>query len=672
MIHDFKYFRIKAVRITALVGVLLFIAIPNQCHAEESPETESKKISDSKETAAPMDLPTDPSALLSTGNTLLNRGRYERALSCFLPGSALDPAAALGAGLCYWKQGKSAQAAPLLRRAKAAFPDNMDLRNALFEVNKAEIQRLSEKILWTKAQPAKIDIYRQLAALNEENWEYAESARTFACSLSSKPDYYSLIRAGYLYKLAKSYRTAANYYLQAAKVSTSPHFATMWAIDCLLLDNQTQPAEGLLNYLQGKNPGPDLEWYWARLHRAKGNKDEAERTLRALGKFYEKEVRARHDVRNNRLNAAKAYVEGGDPKRGLAMLGRMSAGSTFPDADIDAVRAQYYFENKNYLSAISIYRRYPDSVAMQVSLGWALVYSRNPAAAQRHFQILMKRFPHRPEVMEGWRACGNYRTWGAFYIFTRLDYGDYQDTRDLQTAMVDYAGEKAHCTFSYTNTSTNASKDAFDFGENLYGIRLYRRLGESAGAQIHGLSFQNNDILTDNGFIIGGKYYRQGRPKCHWNAELDASLYPELSSIQASVGMNYRLATNWTGLVGIDMGFLQGNDAARAETRTPASLWSAISLQDHNATVTLTGRFGERILTVDSDGLYAYNGLDTYHEGASLMILQKAQNLELFLNLGTQRVTSTIVRSAKFPILVSGSVDYYVKTIGLGGNFKFF
>jgi tetratricopeptide (TPR) repeat protein len=626
--------------------------------------------------AGPNDLETlgsDPTTALYSGNVLLNQGKYEKALAVFRPSAESDPAAALGAGLCLWKLNRSAEAAPFLRRAKAAFPDNPSLQRALYAVEQDEIQELREQLLRVEDPAARRDLYRKLAVLHESSWQWEEAARTFLLSLPANPDEGQLIRAAWLHKMARSYRSAADVYLKAARHSSQPQFALQWAAECLILARQFDEAEKVLTTLRARFPGPDVEWLWADLHRARGERAKAAGVLSELVRHYQREIRAKRDIEANRFRLAKANLLGADPETGKRQLDQLAGRWGTPDADLDELRASYYEERQQYLPAIALYRRHPNHVAMQVKLGHALARAHRPAAAQRHFADLMARFPHCPEVIEGWQAYGNYRTWEASYRLTRLDYGDYKDPRDLHTVMVTHDSEKANSTFAFTRTNTHASTGAFDFAENLLGLRLRRRLAETGQAQVHLMVFQNNDWLTDNGWVFGGKYSRVARERFHWSAELDSANFPDLNAIQSSLALIFHHHPHWSSTLGLDASFLQGAEAGRAETRTPAGLRTTVEYHDHNATIALTALFGQRILYVDSEGLFApLHGFDTYRQGGRLSIRQKAQNLDLFLDLGVHEVTAKYLRQSKEPLWKAAEVDYRLQTISAGASLRFF
>ncbi len=575
--------------------------------------------------------------------------------------------------MCYWKLGKPAEAAPLLRRAKASFPANESLQRALYAVDRDLIWDLSEELLKVEDPAARRAIYRKQAALHEETLHYIEAAKTFALSLSPRPTASELIRAGYLHKMARSYGTAADAYLAAARISPDQVMPTLWAIDCLLLGGRNDEAEKLLTPLAERRLGPEVEWLLARLYRAKGQEAKARLTLQTLGKYYEREARRGRDVRASRLQAAKAYVEGGDPARGMEMLNRLADQTPYPDPAIDLLRGDHLMRERHYLPAVAIYRRHPDSVPMQVNAGWAMARAGQPAAAQRHFAELMKRFPQRPEVLEGWQALGTFRTWGAAYHFTRHDFSDDQDPRDVHDLRLTHDGEKAAATVGWTRTETHVDRDGdYDFTENLLAARIYRRLNKYSAAQIHGMNMQNDDWLTDNGWTFGGKYFRFARPNFSWTAELDTSSYPDLHALQTSLGAAFRLDRHWNLTAGLDVGFLQGNEASRAETRTPSGLRGSISHEDHNARVTLAGFTGTRVRYVDSTNLYIFPNIDTYRQGGSLEIAQKAENLDLFLNVGTVRATAQYLRQSKAPLWKPHESDYRITTLTGGATFKFF
>ncbi len=618
-------------------------------------------------------LGSDPTTALYAGNVLLNQGKYEKALAVFQPTADTDPAAALGAGLCFWKLGKPDEAAPLLRRAKAAFPTNASLLRALYAVDQEEIRRLREKLLRVEEPATRRELYRTLAVLHESTWQWEEAARTFLLSLPARPDETQLIRAAWLHKMAKSYRSAADVYLKAAKVSAQPQYAGMWAVECLILAKQFDEAENLLTHLRERHPGPDVEWLWADLHRARGDRAKAAEVLTGLARHYQREIKAKRDLDANRFLLAKANLLGANPETGKQQLERLATRRVTPDPELDDLRASYYEERRQYLPAIALYRRHPNHLPMQVKLGHALAKSHRPAAAQRQFADLMERFPHRPEVIEGWQAYGNYRTWAASYRLTRLDYGDYQDPRDLHTVTINHDSEKANSTFAFTRTDTHVSHGHFDFAENLLALRLRRRLEETGVAQLHLMVFQNNDWLTDNGWVFGGKYSRVARKRFHWSAELDTSNYPDLHAIQASLALTFHHTLNWASTIGLEGSFLQGAEAGRAETRTPSGLSATIEFHDHNATVALTGLFGQRILHVDSEGLFApLHGFDTYRQGGRLSLRQKAQNLDLFLDLGVHEVTAKYLRQSKEPLWKAAEVDYRMQTISAGASLRFF
>lgn len=619
----------------------------------------------------------EQTTLLLKGNALFQQGNYAEALEAFRQGSPSDPSFSLWTGLTYWKLNRFELAGPYLRQAQAAFPFRSDLHIALYEVNDAEIAELCDRRDRTSGSDEKKILSQHLAQRYEENRKFAAAAESYAAGLSAAPDYFSLIKVADMYKAAGNFPRASDYYLHAAAISTEPRFAVMWALDSALLAGNKNRVEEVWGQLQKIHSGLDVEWFRARRLRLLKANAEADQVYRELGARYEKKARTARTVRTGQtrradlLNAAKAYLDGEDPGRGLSILEKIRARSRGPDVEADTLEAEYHFRKKNFGAAMSVYHRHPDQVPMQISYGWALFSMGKRVEALDHFSRLKERFPYLPAVREGYRAAFSLKPWNLGYFFTRLDYGDYQRERDLHTTQAKYQWGRYATAISFTGTSSHAQADEYDFKEQLLGWKVYRRVNSGGGIQLHGLFFQNNDEQTDDGGVVGGKYLRFSHPKLHWDSEVNLSFYSELNSIQTSIGCSYLLTPFWTATFKVEGGFLGGENSIYAETKTPIGLKAALGYLDHNVLLAFEGYMGERVLMVDSDGLYAYNSLDTYREGGSFTIMQKGDSVDFFARIGGTHVTSESIRVKNQRTRVQTPADYHVKAFSLGAAYRF-
>lgn len=269
-----------------------------------------------------------------------------------------------------------------------------------------------------------------------------------------------------------------------------------------------------------------------------------------------------------------------------------------------------------------------------------------------------------------------FKPWNFNLRLGYVNYGDFIDDRFLYVLLIEHYGEKANSAFCYTRTNTdftNSLPFSYDFSENLFSFRISRRHRNKGLAQIHLLLFQNNDWLTDNGWLFGLRYdFKVSNIPPTVGYEVNTLNFVDLNIMQNTFNLCYKLNNFWKLEPGVNISFIQNAEAGRVETRTPAAVYSKLRYEDYNFLMQIQFFSGKRIFFYDSDLLYSpMNNSDSYNSGFNVKLLQKARYIDLYSEYGIYSAFSKYLRSSKQPFWHSIDIHYTLKLFSVGLNLKF-
>lgn len=617
-----------------------------------------------------MILQTDPQhrlTLLRMGSALYHDNQFQMALTYFTLHPD-DPDFVLGAALSYWKLGDFRRSGELLRKVEVVAAREPKLQKALFQVNKDAIVHFSSEARLAATPQQRLTALHILGRLYEENRDYLRAAQMMEEALTFDRPPAALENVGRLYRQAGKFSRAAGFYLEAGKMSPTPHVPILAAVDAFLLGNEVVQAEKWLNYLERMQPGTHLNEFWARLYGLKGETSRAQKIWRQLGDFYERQAIQGYEPRANYLRAADCYIDGALWDKANEVLGPLAAETHAFDIELDERYARMHVRRKEYAAAATLQRKYPDSLTMQVEEGMTHLHLQENTSADAHFRNLDQRFPHQPMVEELQQTAQRLaQPCNLGYAFTALDFGD-SGVAGRNVHSVSFGWTHNRMTWAIADSIT----DSAGFGEHLAGGKFVWRLNDRAQTTVYGMYRNNDDPATDNGTIVGGCLEVFPAQRWHADLALSGAFYDGWRSVQTSGNFIWRMGPRWRSNIGIVAASITGNQAWRAESNSPIAGRTAVTFQDHELTITLAGTWGTMILPVDPDNWRAIELFDTYRQGVSLSVRRRASDhLQLFCLAGFALARSEAIRTANVINNTNNSPDYTAGIMMAGLNLTF-
>ncbi|MBI3039672.1 hypothetical protein HYY75_11625, partial [bacterium] len=471
--------------------------------------------------------PQNITAILRMGNMAYAGKQYNVALQYYsLMPTNID--CKLGIGLCYYKLGKFDSARPLLLEAYKIYPLNPNLIEALGALNEAEIKNL-ENELGTKPPSDRMllrEKQNRLIFLYELNGHFLKAANMLISQMPKKGmNFEQILRVSSLLSLGGKFNEAGQDYELAATISPNPRLTKLAAVDSYIAARSYDRAEIVLNQLRGQKSGTDLDVRYATLFSLTKQYKKARNIYNSLGLNYEATAKTSPYPQSQKLAAVDAYLNGRSYQRAVILLNQLSQ-EGLKGYELDRRLARLHFEQKSYSKAIAIYSKYPNDLGMQISKGWALVAIDHLVDAEKAFKLALLKYPKSMEAKGGYQFTHGYRPWDIFAIVTNINYGGYQDSRRIVTENLKYAHRKVAATFSHSRTDVvSLTPGNVDYNEDLYGLKLYYQVDPKNGIQAHFMTFQNDDVKTDESDIVGLAYFYYPTERWVLGLEHDVSAY---------------------------------------------------------------------------------------------------------------------------------------------------
>ncbi|MBF0500916.1 MAG: hypothetical protein HQM09_12335 [Candidatus Riflebacteria bacterium] len=422
--------------------------------------------------------------------------------------------------------------------------------------------------------------------------------------------------------------------------------ATLFTIDALISAGNFPRAELFLTALQRQSPGPDVDQRLGFIYGKKNARKQAIEYYLHAAQEYELQAKSQANPRELLLLALDAYQNAGSYKDARRIMGPPPPiGTDFP---VDIRWARQYMETGRYEKAIEIYDHYPGNSAMQLSKGWALAYLLRRNEARNVFQSILTKNPGHAGARASLNYVDSLMSTDLFLIATFMNYGNYQDKRFLFSEMLRYIDQKVVTTLSHTRTDISPlSTGKVDFNENLIALKCNYQFSQRYALQLHMLDFQNDDPLTDHSNVFGTRFFFF--PTTHWtfDAEYDYSSYSKVYANQLSLNVGHVFTTMWRAdLTGI---FVSAGGSARkaATSSTDGAKLSIGYTPNRRWYFGVVTWLGQRLMAVDSDGLYGYNTLDVYNGGWSLLSTCRVTHfVKLYLSYNDNAFTSESLEAA--------------------------
>jgi len=655
---------IPALGIVLVLLQLLLLLIAGQAIAGEQ-----------KAFAEPGSGPGDPASALRMGNLAYRGKNYPSALGYYsMFPQNID--CRLGIGLALHKMKKHQLARPHLLAAFAVYPANAELLAALKDINEKEIAFLEKRISkGSVSEKVSVEQQLRLETLYELNGHFLKAANMLRGWLPPRPGFNDMIRVADLLAAASSWAEAGKFYELASSQSPKPRLTNLAAVDCYISSKNLARAEVLLNWLLKQAPGIDLDLRYAALLTKKGDSAGANKIYKNLGAKYEAYSQNETNPKETLLLSVDAYLNGKYHSDAQRVLNRVGAQSR--DYSVDLRLARYFFDTGNFLDAVAIYEQYPESTEMQISRGWALARLDHRKEAKRAFQAVEQKFPGHAAAKAGLFSVDNSWHWNLFLLETQMNYGDYQDKRLLSTQALKYIAQRAVSTVSHTNSNIpSLSAGNIDFNEDLLGLRFYYLFRPRYAGQLHLLHFENDDPNTDHSDVFGGRFFYF--PNQYWSidAEIDRSDYKTADADQFNLHAGYRFHRKW--LADLTTVFVRVSGPWRGSRTgiqpSSAGVKAAIGFVPNGQwTFGISVWGGDRLLAVDSDGLFAYNIIDRYQAAWAFQSSYRFKPWTMaYLSLGASNFVSDLkVAANKKAGFAVYDPDQSVSSLTGGMDFSF-
>lgn len=578
--------------------------------------------------------PNDFYAAVRMGNILYGEELYQESLK-FYSLIKETPDGRLGIGLCHFKLKEYDKARNFLYSALYDFPANVQVQQAVFDLQQREIKDLKWELLSPKLTEAeRVNKNLRVAYLLDAMGNSLEDKSFLVELLPRAPDFDQHIRVAGLLQLSHHYAEAGKQFEIAAAKSPRPRNTLLAAVDSYIAAKNYEYAQSLLNTLAKEKPGFDLDRRQAAIYMQTKQVERGRQIFFHGARFYEEMAKQRPDSFEWYLKAIDTLLAGKMYNEATELIGKLNI--QFAGFALDSRLARIAFEQKRYHEAIEIYEKYPLSIPMQISKGWSYFHTRRPRMAEKTFRDILKNYPEHPEALRGVRTTLPIAAWEAFGVYTILEYGNYQDSRGLKTAILgyDYRGQdKAVSKFSYTKTNVlGVSPGNVDFQEDLYGFKFFYRWDKKWASQIHGLYFSNNDDLTDRATPWGMTSYFFPDERWTLALETNSSRYNHAYAWQLVPSIGLKLSFRWRLDMLANYSRISGTNVRTTIPRDYTAANTTITYRP-NKKLTLSGSawLGERKMSLDSEGLFSYNILDLYKEAGILTLLYKFRhNLQLY------------------------------------------
>ncbi|MBF0545978.1 MAG: tetratricopeptide repeat protein [Candidatus Riflebacteria bacterium] len=527
-----------------------------------------------------------------------------------------NPDCKLGLGLSLYRQGKFEEAQTYLASAKKSFPLNMELNNALSEIDKLEIEQIENQISEGFVQKNIITQKKlHLAGLYEEEGRFKKSADLLKDLPESMSSYDYSIRIAELYFKAKSFRKAARFYELAAQYSKTPRATRLLAIDSLMLAPEYSEAKGLLDKLAKEAPGYDLEKRNAAIYFATSRIEDARKIFQKVARNFESKADGSPMSKSELLSAVDNYLDGkfyNDAERILNLLKSQSL-----DSEYDERAARLYLETDRFLDAIQIYSIYPENVDMQISKAWALMKINQKRAATDIFRAILKKNPLNEAVKADLDAITNYINWDVGTSYTNVNFGAYKAKHERISEVVKYLDEGIMAAVSYSDEHLlTKSKGAYDFGEKLTTFKLKYDFTKEFTGNFHVLSFQSEDPVCDGAIPLGANFWYHCNPEWAFGLELDEASYDGLTSRQVDFMTCYSPDPRVTVEGGLTRIKFDGGSIRPSSGSTADSIKGKVKFTpEKKLSFDLSGWWGDRRLYIDSEEAFAYTIPDLYLSG---------------------------------------------------------
>lgn len=565
-------------------------------------------------------LSKDPKNLLAglrMGNLSYAEKKYERALE-FYSIAPDDIDCRLGIGLCQTKLGNPNAARPHLLAAYAVYPLNPNLVEALQIVNQAELKDLEAEIANLPSGDESLGRKKaRLAQLYELGGNFDKAAGLLKDMLSSDPKFEELLRLGKLYSLAKDPGMAGNYFEKAAGLSPQPRVTRLAAVDEYLGGKFYGQAQSILDRLNSESPGYDIDQRYGQLFSNTGQRRKAREMYKKVAEYYE-QLGKSTKIRETLLLAVDVYLNGkwnGEADRLLSEIEE-----TLTDYNSDLRRARWAFSTGNFRRAVEVYEKYPDLPNLQVSKGWAQMKAHRRKDALRTFRGVLRKAPGNKAAREGLSYAENSWKWDFFVIATTVDYDGFQDDRRIWTKTLRFAEKKTVTSISHSRTDViSLSAGGTDYNEDLFGAKVYYQFNPKYAAQLHMLSFQNDDGDSDGATPWGAGFFYFPCPKWMLGAEVNLSKYKIADARQYNLRAGHQFNKEWRAdLIGV-FGNIRGRNTRSGFSRNTRALKTSIGYLAHSKMyLNFSGWVGTRTALVDSEGIFGYNSLDRYKNSWSI------------------------------------------------------
>ncbi|MFC1744668.1 tetratricopeptide repeat protein [Candidatus Riflebacteria bacterium] len=315
------------------------------------------------------------------------------------------------------------------------------------------------------------------------------------------------------------------------------------------------------------------------------------------------------------------------------------------------------FSGGFYRKQEKLARAFPKDLDLNRTLGWTYYYQGKYFKSRQQFQEILQKNPDDKGAKAGLRLAEQRGQLKEGLFYTRIDYGDFQDDKEVLTFITTFY---PHRWWSFRGIFNRTESIHSRYHEDAIDLGLTHAFSNNADFSLDYMWLENNDYLTNMGEVLALQLGYRWSNKLKGTLELDFSDFSQVFVSQFSPRLDWYPGNRWWLQ---SKGYFFNESGSQSPGGGERAFQQSVTFF-YNARGSLKGLFwlGEKRLSFESDDLFTTNTFDKYTGGYGFKLAYKARkSFDYSLGYKNQNAVSYF-----YP-----GQNYIVQQITAGARFRY-